>query len=98
MPLDNWRADEREAPAAGMTGMGIHLTDSYIDMLGLISEVSAITVKRVVEMPAGDIVSVQFRFASGATGYLCAVSATPYYAVSLFSERMAGSSERRRPS
>ena len=79
MPLDNWRADEREAPAAGMTGMGIHLTDSYIDMLGLISEVSAITVKRVVEMPAGDIVSVQFRFASGATGYLCAVSATPYY-------------------
>ncbi len=79
MPLDNWRADEHEAPAAGMTGMGIHLTDSYIDMLGPITEVSAVTEKRVVDMPAGDIVSVQFRFASGATGYLCSVSATPYY-------------------
>ena len=80
MPLDNWRADEHQAPAAGMTGMGIHLTDSYIDMLGPVTEVSAITAKRVVEMPAGDIVAAQFRFASGAAGYLCAISATPYYA------------------
>ena len=77
--LDNWRADVAEAPAAGMTGMGIHLTDSYIDMLGPIVETFAVTAKRVIDIPAGDIVSVQFRFASGATGYLCAISATPYY-------------------
>ena len=51
MELDNWRADVAEAPAAGMTGMGIHLTDSYIDMLGPIAEVFAVTAKRVISFP-----------------------------------------------
>ena len=77
--LDNWRANVTEAPAAGMTGMGIHLTDSYINILGPVAEVFAVTAKRVIEIPAGDIISVQFRFVSGVTGYLCAISATPYY-------------------
>ena len=75
----NWRGSTEEAPAAGMTGMGIHLTDAYINMMGPVAEVHAITAKRVLPLPTGDIVSVQFRFESGATGYLCAISATPFY-------------------
>ena len=31
---DNWRGSTAEAPAAGMTGMGVHLTDLFISMLG----------------------------------------------------------------
>lgn len=79
LPLDNWRAKVSEAPAAAMTGMGIHLTDSYIDMLGSIESVYAVTAQRATNLPSGDIVSVQLRFTNGATGYLCAISATPYY-------------------
>jgi predicted dehydrogenase len=79
IPPDNWRADAAEAPAAGMTGMGVHLTDSFIAMIGPVAEIQAFTARRVLEMPAGDVVSVLFRFECGATGFLCAISATPYY-------------------
>ena len=48
-------------------------------MVGRISETYAITTKRIVEMPAGDIIAVQFKFSDGPTGFLCAISATPFY-------------------
>lgn len=75
----NWRGSPEEAPAAGMTGMGIHLTDAFINMLGPVAELRAIAARRVLPWPTGDIISVQLRFESGATGTLCAISATPFY-------------------
>jgi len=76
---DNWRGSTAEAPAAGMTGMGVHLTDLFISMLGPVEAVVAQTARRVLDLPTGDIVTVQFRFESGATGFVGAISATPYY-------------------
>ena len=76
---DNWRAQAKDSPAAGMTGMGIHLTDAFTNLLGPIEEVHAVTAQRVLDLPTGDIVSVHARFKSGATGYLVAISATPFY-------------------
>ncbi len=76
---DNWRGSTAEAPAAGMTGMGVHLTDLFISMLGPVRAVSAQTAHRVLDLPTGDIVTVQFRFEGGATGCLAAISSTPYY-------------------
>ena len=76
---DNWRGSTEEAPAAGMTGMGVHLTDLFISMLGPIESVSAQTAQRVLDLPTGDLVTVQMRFESGATGFVGAISATPYY-------------------
>ncbi len=75
----NWRGSQKEAPAAGMTGMGVHLTDLMISMLGPVEAVVAQTARRVLELPTGDIVTVQLRFQSGATGFIGAISATPYY-------------------
>ena len=37
------------------------------------------TAKRALPLPTGDIVTVQCRFQSGATGLICAISSTPYY-------------------
>ena len=76
---DNWRGSTEEAPAAGMTGMGVHLTDLFISMLGQVESVSAQTARRVLDLPTGDIVTVQMKFASGATGFVGAISSTPYY-------------------
>lgn len=79
VPSTDWRTSNAEAPAAGMTGMGIHLTDAYLNMLGPVSEVFAQTAKRVLTWESGDVVSVQLRFESGATGYLSAILVTPLF-------------------
>ena len=75
----DWRAKATDAPAAGMTGMGIHLSDAYLAMLGPIEEVYAQTAQRVLAWECGDVVSVHVRFASGATGYLNAILVTPLF-------------------
>lgn len=76
---DSWRGSLKEAPAAGMTGMGVHLTDLFISMFGKVEKLCAHTAQRVLPLPTGDIVNVQFKFESGATAFLAAISATPYY-------------------
>jgi predicted dehydrogenase len=77
VPHGDWRTSIKEAPAAGMTAMGIHLTDAFIHMLGPIREVFAATASRVAYKDNGDVISVLMRFASGATGYLNAILVTP---------------------
>jgi predicted dehydrogenase len=79
VPLGDWRTSTKHAPAAGMTAMGIHLTDAFIHMLGPISEVFAATTSRVAYKDNGDVISALMRFDSGATGYLNAILVTPLY-------------------
>lgn len=79
VPADDWRANPTDAPAAGMTGMGIHLTDAYLNMFGPIEEIYAQTARRVMANPSGDVVSVQVRFESGAIGFLNAILVTPLF-------------------
>jgi predicted dehydrogenase len=79
LDADEWRGSTAEAPAAGMTGMGVHLTDLFISMFGPVEAVCAQTARRVLPLPTGDVVTVGLRFESGATGFVGAISATPYY-------------------
>jgi predicted dehydrogenase len=79
VPAGDWRTSPKDAPAAGMTAMGIHLTDGFIDMLGPVSEVYAATTSRVAYKDNGDVISVHLRFQSGATAYLNAILVTPLY-------------------
>ena len=86
---DNWRGSVEEAPAAGMTGMGVHLTDLFISMFGPVEAVCAHSAQRVLSLPTGDLVAVQMRFRNGATGFVGAISATPYYGrYSVFGEKL----------
>ena len=73
----DWRVDPKY-PAA-FTGMGIHLTDAFLDLLGPVAEVNAAAAQLVSERPNGDLVSLQLRFASGATGFVSAILETPLY-------------------
>jgi predicted dehydrogenase len=79
MPAGDWRTSPRDAPAAGMTAMGIHLSDLYVELFGPVSEVFANTASRVAYPDNGDVVSALLRFESGATGYFNAILVTPHY-------------------
>ena len=75
----DWRASLVDAPAAGMTAMGIHLTDTCISMLGTVERVFAQTAKRLGASASGDLVCVHLSFTSGVTGYLNAILVTPFF-------------------
>lgn len=79
LPRDNWRTKPQLAPAAGMTGMGIHLTDFFIWMFGDVSYVQAQTTDRSLGWQTGDVVTVQLRFAAGMTATLSAILNTPHF-------------------
>jgi predicted dehydrogenase len=79
VPPGDWRASPKDAPAAGMTAMGIHLTDLFVELFGPAEEVFAATTSRVAYPHNGDVISVHLRFASGPTAYLNAILVTPLY-------------------
>jgi len=80
MAADNWRGSKEEAPAAGWTGMGVHLSDMMLSLAGQAAEVQAHVAKRILAIPTGDVVSAHFRWDDGTTGHIAALSATPDYA------------------
>lgn len=73
----DWRADP--ANPAAMTGMGVHLTDAFLELLGPVTQVHAIASQLVSARPNGDAVAVTLRFASGATGFVSAILETPLF-------------------
>jgi len=80
MATDNWRGSKEEAPAAGWTGMGVHLSDMMLSLAGQATEVQATVARRILAIPTGDVVSAHIRFADDTTGHIGALSATPDYA------------------
>lgn len=74
-----WRTDATLSPGAGMTGMGIHLTDLFLWMLGPVTSVQALTRDRLLGWPTGDMVVAQLGFAAGMTAHLNAILATPHF-------------------
>lgn len=79
VPKDNWRTKKATAPAAAMTGMGIHLTDAFIGMFGRVEVVQALTADRVLGWETGDLVTVQLGFKEGMTATLSAILCTPHF-------------------
>lgn len=79
VPTDNWRTKKATAPAAAMTGMGIHLTDYFIGLFGKVDTVQALTADRVLGWETGDVVTVQLGFEAGMTATLSAILKTPHF-------------------
>lgn len=87
LPLDNWRTNPEIAPAAGMTGMGIHLTDLMIWLFGPVKNVFASTGKRALEYKTGDVVTASLIHADGLSTQITAILKTPHYQrVTIFGE------------
>ena len=66
----SWRALASEAPAGGMTAMGVHNVDAMIHLFGPIDEVYAKSLRRAIAYDAEDTTSVLFGFANGMSGNL----------------------------
>jgi len=79
VPAGDWRTLKETAPAAAMTGMGIHLTDLYISYFGPVKTVQAMTANRVLDWETGDVVTVQLKFEAGMTATLSAIMYTPHF-------------------
>ena len=73
----NWRTTRAESPAAGMTAMGIHLTDLLIAMFGRVETVQALTASRLLGWETGDVLTVQLGFEAGMTATFSSLMATP---------------------
>jgi predicted dehydrogenase len=76
-PRGHWRHDPQEGPAGGMTGRGVHLVDAMLYLAGHIEQVTAQSFRLAQDFGMDDTTSMLLRFASGATGYLGTVIATP---------------------
>lgn len=74
-----WRTDKTLSPGAGMTGMGIHLTDLFLWMFGPAKSVQAQTRDRVLGWETGDMVVAQIAFQAEMTASLSAILATPHF-------------------
>jgi predicted dehydrogenase len=79
VPANDWRTSKTVSPAAGMTAMGIHLSDLYISLFGPVTTVQALTADRILGWETGDVVTVQLGFERGMTGTFSAVLATPHF-------------------
>lgn len=74
---DGWRADPDESPAGGMTGKGVHITDLMISLLGPATAASTISQRQALSFGMDDTTLVALRFASGQTGSVSTLTATP---------------------
>lgn len=79
VPKDDWRTSKAVSPAAGMTAMGIHLTDLLISFFGRVETVQAMTASRSLGWETGDVVTAQLGFEAGMTATLSAVLHTPHF-------------------
>jgi predicted dehydrogenase len=76
-PQGHWRHDPQEGPAGGMTGRGVHVIDAMLYLAGHVDQVMAQSARLAQDFGMDDTTSMLLRFASGATGYLGTVIATP---------------------
>jgi predicted dehydrogenase len=77
--FSSWRTDPTEAPAAGLTGSGIHVLDALVSYAGAARKVHAQVVSLQPQPSPLDTITVMFEFENGASGTLAAIRSTPFY-------------------
>lgn len=71
-----WRESRAESPAGGMTSLGIHAVDMYINLFGRIDGVQAISKRVAIPYDIDDATAILMEFEGGQLGYLGTVAAT----------------------
>jgi predicted dehydrogenase len=84
----SWRADPAEAPAGGMTAMGVHNIDAMIHLFGRIDEVYASSIRRTITYDAEDTTSIMLGFASGmSAAMMCCLATAVSYRLAVFGSK-----------
>lgn len=74
-----WRLSPEESPGGGLTGAGLHILDAFVSILGPVRRVYARLNQIEQGPPPLDTAIVTLDFASGVTGTLATLRATPFY-------------------
>ncbi|MEC7489530.1 MAG: Gfo/Idh/MocA family oxidoreductase [Pseudomonadota bacterium] len=82
-----WRANRVESPAGGMTSLGIHVVDMYVNLFGRVASVQAVSRRLSVPYDIDDATGILLDFEGGQVGYLGTVAST----ASLWQVRAFGS-------
>ncbi|MBV9825073.1 MAG: Gfo/Idh/MocA family oxidoreductase, partial [Alphaproteobacteria bacterium] len=87
----SWRAESAEAPAGGMTALGVHNLDAMVHLFGPIEEVYARSIRRTIAYDAEDTTSVMMQFANGMSGTLvCSLVTAVSYRLAAFGSKGCG--------
>jgi predicted dehydrogenase len=71
-----WRDSRAESPAGGMTSMGIHALDMFINFFGPVRDVNVQSKRVASPIDVDDTTLVRLNFVNGCTGHLTTISAT----------------------
>jgi predicted dehydrogenase len=75
---ERWRSSRAESPAGGLAGLGIHMIDMMVWLLGPVVRLACQAKHRALKVDLDDTTSALLEFASGVTGYLGTQCAAPY--------------------
>ena len=73
-----WRSSEHESPLGGMTGLGVHMIDTFHYLVGPIRRVSAFSNGVLAGEPLDHATGLLFEFESGAVGNLVTSHYNPF--------------------
>ena len=77
--FSSWRTNPDEAPAAGLTGSGIHVLDALVSYAGPVRRVHAQVLSLQPQPSPLDTITVLFEFERGLSGTLAAIRSTAFY-------------------
>lgn len=77
---ERWRASRIESPAGGLAGLGIHMIDALVWLLGPVRRLVCQARRRAVKVDIDDTTSALLQFEAGYTGYLGTQCAAPFTA------------------
>lgn len=90
--FSSWRTDPQEAPAAGLTGSGIHVLDALVSYAGPARNIHAQVLALQPQPNPLDTITVMFEFERGVSGTLAAIRSTAFFwRIHVFGDR--GSAE-----
>lgn len=69
-PRTGWRGDPAESPAGGMTGLGVHMVDNLIYIVGHPARVAAFSKQVIAVGTLDDVTTVNLEFEDGPLGFI----------------------------
>jgi predicted dehydrogenase len=95
LPKESWRVNPEETPAGAMTGLGVHLVDGFIDLIGEVEEVYCVNTRRAAPL-VDDTTVFTMKHKNGviSTSY-CTLASAGSYCIAVFGTK--GIAETTRP-
>jgi predicted dehydrogenase len=76
-PRTGWRGDPAESPGGGMTGLGVHMVDNLIYLVGRPARVAAFSKQILGRSKLDDATTIILEFESGPLGYVATSMVVP---------------------